>query len=347
MDISPPREKKKKKVSKKKQMQVLQQRIYNLENCLSNRKRYTTTLMPWEEVAKALKEDTLEQVRANRTLKREVEMQKELYAALTAWISRMTPSRKTPSVYEETWQHSHLLKGNDYSRRTAQNWIVQQSYHNTQRAMAHLPFPDSTETYIDVQMLMNEDGNAFQIHCFSQHVVSFTLEQVSSAFWVAENSFTEYRRSRALPTFEQLGSYSQGDLRYDCEDQPNTATQKMRNNCLHGRIRDEDRTTVVCRTIITDEAFPMLDSSVWTMDIKQWTVADRIGPHATRLRTFYTIDHPKTIKGTVPMEEIANLFGLPYDGQFLFKLSERMRISQTFQRELFHEHLEKVLDIMS
>ncbi|KAF0690133.1 Aste57867_18458 [Aphanomyces stellatus] len=347
-----------KKLSRKKQLQILQRRVYDMEGLLAKAKRNFTTLLPWEEIAQALKDDTIEQVMDNRSLKQQVETQKRMVEILHSWVQSMSPLQRTPNPFEETWRNSHLLKGDDASRRVAQTWIVQQAYHNTQRALAPVSFPDSMETFIDVVACPQDDQ--FELCCMAQTVVPFAFDHVSEIFWVVENTFTTKTDLR-VPTIEDIHRLTSEDVRYGHEkedihgrtfpratplphDSPPVGPQTIRKNALHGQIRERDRTTVICRTILHDEASPLEHSGDWAVDIKQWTVMERVGPMSTRVRTFYTIGHPLCADGTpVAMEDLARAFRVPCDGSFQWRQREYFTRIHRRQREMFFSHLDKVL----
>ncbi len=80
-----------KRTSQKVQVQTLQLRVWEMEYFLAKSKRCTIASLPWEEVALAFKDDMLEHVRENRSLKRQSMMQRKMYASLHAWVLSMDP----------------------------------------------------------------------------------------------------------------------------------------------------------------------------------------------------------------------------------------------------------------
>ncbi|KDO15779.1 hypothetical protein SPRG_18683, partial [Saprolegnia parasitica CBS 223.65] len=67
------------------------------------------------------------------------------------------------------------------------------------------------------------------------------------------------------------------------------------------------RTVLVMRSILKDELFP-IDAATWTVDTKQWMVADKLDDGHTLCRTYYSIKHPSTEAGHVPLRELATCF---------------------------------------
>ncbi|KAF0690135.1 Aste57867_18460 [Aphanomyces stellatus] len=344
-----------KKLTRKTRLQALQRRVYEMEGVLLKTKRTHTTLLPWEEIAQALKDDTLDQVKDNRCLKQQIEAQKQMNKLLSAWIHSMYPQQRYPSSSEETWRHSQLLKGDDACRRVAQSWIIQQAYHNTGRALGHLAFPDSLETSIDVDVTFDPAEDLFCVNSMAQVVLPYSKEHVVQAYWVAENMFTLYRYQSSPLSEAQLRAMIAQDMVYVCAE----SRDQVRCHALHGRVDETaDRTTIVGRTILHDEAFPWGDATAWILDVKQWqdhsstivssccirSVVEALGPQVTRIRTFYTIAHPRMASGTqVSMADLLAEFDVLPGGDLYQKLRAQMTRAHYRQRDKFLAHLNDVL----
>ncbi|ETV74082.1 hypothetical protein, variant [Aphanomyces astaci] len=270
----PPQRIKAKKLSRKKRLQNLERQVYDLEGVLTRAQRSRTTLLPWEEIALAFKEDTLNQVRDHRSLKRQLQRQEHVNLVLQTWVTAMLlpPPQRTLNPHADTWRHSHLIQGDDDIRRTAQLWIMQHSYHNTDRAMSRHSFPDSMESLVEVNVAVDDDGGGglFRVDCMVQYTVDLPLQEASDVYWLAENSFTSYRQD--APTFfEDRHAVQHAALRYDRQVMSvHMAKQNIRSHSLHGQFRTPSRTTVVCRTILHDEAFPEEDAAAWVLDAHLW-----------------------------------------------------------------------------
>ncbi|ETV97715.1 hypothetical protein, variant [Aphanomyces invadans] len=264
---------KSKKLSRKKRLQNLQRQVYDLEGVLMRTKRTGTTLLPWEEIALAFKEDTLDQVRDNRSLKRQLQRQEYIYHVLHSWVLNMLPPPRTLHSHAETWRHSYLVQGDDDIRRTAQMWIVQHALYNTDRVMSCSTFPDSAETLVEIDVTVDDDEGLFQVRGVVQYTLPLPLDAASNLYWIAENTFSQYRRATPPISIMQNEQLQHDWLRYNRQVVSSPlARQRIHNYSLHGQFRTPDRTTVVWRTIIRDEAFPEEDGRVWTLDSHLWYV---------------------------------------------------------------------------
>ncbi|KAF0690131.1 Aste57867_18456 [Aphanomyces stellatus] len=332
---------KRKKISRKKQLMTLQRRAYDMEGVLAKTRRQVTSLLPWDEVTQALKDDIVEQAMNNRCLQRQVDAQRRMSEVLYAWVQSMSPSERTPSAVEETWRHSYMPKADIDTRSMAQSWIVQQSYYNAGRAMAAASFPDSLETRIEVDVAIDAIEDLFHVTIVSQVVVPYSLEDTTEGYWVADNTFPSLVALDELPAADALRRMAEGDVRYDV----NSESPTIRLNSLHGYVREPDRTTFVFRAILVDEAFPTVAGlPAWTVDTKTWTVADRMGASCTRLRTFCTMGHPHMPDvGYMPMATLASILNVPLDDDFRRRQRARLVRAHNAQREQFHVHLLRVL----
>ncbi|CAK4102723.1 unnamed protein product [Aphanomyces euteiches] len=273
-------------------------------------------------------------------------MQERMYNILHAWIESMQPPQKMPSAFEENWRHSQLMKGDDETRLLAQKWIIQQAHHSTERAFAPIAFPETMEPFIQVDVGANEQDEFFFINTMTHCVLPYALEHVSDALWVTERRFLKYHRDGILPTTNELKAILSETLCYGREVDLSVLRVNITKNSLRGQIRDHDRTTIIFRTIVHDEAFPLEDNNS-TVNLKEWMVADRLGPSLTRLRTFYTMNHPATDHGYIPMELLATEFNIPRDGYMNQRVRDHLRASHSRQRETFYEHLTKMLHLIA
>ncbi|RHY08357.1 hypothetical protein DYB25_007458 [Aphanomyces astaci] len=325
------------------QVQRLQRSVYALEVMLGKAKRQHHShdgALPWEDVAKALQDDMLEHVREHRVMRQHVEQHRRLCNALQAWIHTMFPPERTLSSELGTWRNCYLFQGSDDARHQAQTWMVQQAYHNTRRAMSTFAFPDTMETCVDVAVTVDDNRMTIQgaVQCTFPH----SLHKLSRALWVVENTFTDYVRDRRMPTRSQVQVLDDVRVIYHREQDP-SPRQRIQKNSLHGQIEDRDATTTVFRTIVHDEAFPSQSATEWILDSSEWYVAERVGPTTTRLRALYTMQHPETCTGTVPMETLANAMQIPIDERMRERLCARLQHGHARQRRLYLAFVEKVL----
>ncbi|RHY08354.1 hypothetical protein DYB28_000276 [Aphanomyces astaci] len=327
-----------KKGSQKQKLLFLQRRVYDLEGVLDKAKRNFSTLLPWEEVAKALQDDTLDQVRDNRSLKRQVEVQSCMYQVLHAWVVSMRPPEKLLDAHVDTWRHSHLLSGDAETRRMAQSWIVQHAFFNRDRSMARMYFPDDTADPVMEAEVDVTDDLQFNIMAMSQCVVPYSLDEVSEAAWIADNHFPTHRHLPRLPPADDLRRLTQGDVRYGCDDE---VIVPIRKQCLHGKFHEPDRTTIVFRTILHDDDAPAPAPDQWIVDMQEWTVVEHVGPRTTRVRSLYQIGHPVSQNGPASVAAVGRAVGASaFDAATVRRRIEWMHLQQ---RQVFLDHLDRVL----
>ncbi|EQC38237.1 hypothetical protein SDRG_04664 [Saprolegnia diclina VS20] len=338
-------------------MQSLRNYIYDLTQeleAIPKRSGHIATLS-WHDVAKALQDDTLEQVRENRSLKRQVAHAKTLLATLQDWMARVVrPNERVPSLVEETWRHSQLLAGDDASRQVAYEWILRQVYHNTDRALAHVAFPTDASHCLDVHVSFGDDMACplLCIQVMTQELMPFDLDDVAAGYWVAEKTFARAYRDQSLAGPLDVDAFSQTqrqDIQYLPEEIPYPGQRVVRYNVLSGRFREPDRMTIALRTILYDEADrpreDIDDGRQWTIDTKQWIVADRVGPSMTRCRTFYTIRHPFTSQGDVALRDLAAVYNVDAatDKELCAQLTAKLTKGHFDQRTFFMRHYAAVL----
>ncbi|KDO24072.1 hypothetical protein SPRG_10859 [Saprolegnia parasitica CBS 223.65] len=327
------------------ELQYLHRHIEELEETLRRCQRpYTPMMLPWKEVSAGLAHDTLVHIRDNRCLKKEVESKKKMIAYLKAWMQSVNVATHSPSPFVETWRHSELLAGDEAFRKQAYSWIMQQVYHNTDRALSTLHFPDAAAgDFIDVHVVPDEH-HRLEIHVMSQRLLPYALPMASEGAWIADKTFYEFNRDG--DTFREELDLVNRDLEYVKEDIG--PVQKMIvDNALYSRFEEENRTVMVLRSILNDEAYP-LDATTWTVDIKQWMVLDAMDDETTRCRTYYIMKHPTTTSGGyVSVEEFAACFDLytPGDDQvsLMRKLGARFEEKQRIERQKFATHMDAVL----
>ncbi|CAK5152509.1 unnamed protein product [Aphanomyces euteiches] len=325
------------KTKRVKELEFFKLHIYDLQGQIMYLKRCQTSKLPWEDIALALKDDTLKKVRDNRSLKQEVDEYARMSDLLKAWISSMvTPSR---CLFEESWRHARLFGGDEATRKVGLAWIIRQMYQNTERALSHLVYPEDGD-FLDIQVI-ETDPNVLETRVMHQFTVDATFEAVSEAMYTAEKSFAKYYLKRDADAVRL--SNAGCDIEY-YQEQVGPAEQNITDYFILGRFHDEDQTTLCLKTIL-DDAYPLEDNT-WTALTKQWVIATRQGANKTRLRSYYSIEHPSCQNGFVPLEQVANLWGIKGEDSspLTSRLKERNVKSHTRQRQVYVEHFKNVLD---
>ncbi|KDO24058.1 hypothetical protein SPRG_10845 [Saprolegnia parasitica CBS 223.65] len=338
------------KSKRAKALEGLRRYTYELQEQVTKLKRGHVAMLPWDDVALALKEDMLEKVRDNRALKQEMEHRKRLCRFLHECLARASPLDVVPSLAEETWRHSQLLSG--ASRNLGCEWILNQLYYNTERAMAHVHFPDDPIQQldcIDVNIMITAD-NLIRAEVMSQEYLPYSLEHVSEAYSLAAESFSKaYLRKVAGYLDSTQATLTTDNFHYESMVQ-RLHSCTLSYNTLSRFFAAGDRYVLALRTILKDEANPV-SSSTWVMNTKQWVVIDRLGPQLTRCRTFYTIDHPfSDDTGYVPVSDLARHRGLPChddDAAILQRLRAWFHETHHLQRSFFQMHARCVADTLA
>ncbi|OQR86891.1 hypothetical protein ACHHYP_09785 [Achlya hypogyna] len=330
-----------------KELECLRHQVYVLQSHIERLKRCQSTQLSWEDVAQALKDDTLDQVRDNRSLKKKLGHNQRMGQFLKLWMTTMAPPTRPLSLSEESWRHSHLVAGDDASRQLGYEWIARQSFHNTTAAMAHVSFPDDgAGDFVRVHVQVSDDYR-FVVQVAAQQVVAADLDAVNAAFWAAERSFAAAFRDRCTQLTDL--SVPTEDIMY-LRENLGTASQRMVNKTIQARFRTPTSTTFVLRSILKDDMFPLDDDDdAWSFNTKEWMVAEPLADGSTRCRTFYTIDHPCTAKGgDVSLNDIGRCVDLsmPDDEALVRVLKERFLNSHHAQRRFFAEHFRRVLAAM-
>ncbi|OQR86912.1 hypothetical protein ACHHYP_09796 [Achlya hypogyna] len=327
------------KCKRLRELYLLSRHIYELEGKLRRLQGRRTTLLPWKDVSRALAEDTLRNVRDNRSLKVDLDSNRRLCAYLRTWLNGLAPIPRSPRSTGDGWQHSQLIAGDPAARRTAYEWIARQAYYNTDAAMAQLTFPiDGPDDVVAVDV--NWIDGLLHVNVMTQRILPYSLAAVSASLWVADKTFVQFAQKRS--DFRQELQVVSDDMEY-VQEEMGPGTKRIFDNVLYGRFYEPNRTVIVMRSILKDEAFP-IDEHMWTIDTKQWMVADRISETLTRCRTFYSIKHPSTDAGYVPLRELAECFchAPASDAEAKRMMRDRFLLVQRVEREKFAAHLDNV-----
>ncbi|KAF0690134.1 Aste57867_18459 [Aphanomyces stellatus] len=322
----------------KRELMALQRKTHALEMVVARMRRHRSTLLPWDEVLQALKDDLVDQVQANRCLLREAKGQRMRLDILQAWVQSLAIER-APNAFETTWRHSHMPDGDADTRVVAQTWLAQQAFHNTPHALACRP--DFMHPYTHVQVTSSpHDDDVLWINVTTQHVLPYSMRQVSDAYWIAEITFAQWRHLKGPASWPP--SLREMDLHYTHEETSPTG-QSIWSHSLHGRARAPSQTTIISRTIVRDEAFPLPSRSSWIVDATAWAVAVPAGQDSTLLRVAYTMNHPQTAWGFVSVEDIAAEFNLDVAEDVRQVVKDWLKGMHYRLRSVFMEYLDLVL----
>ncbi|KDO24074.1 hypothetical protein SPRG_10861 [Saprolegnia parasitica CBS 223.65] len=323
-------------------LQRLREQVRALEVELRRIKRAHIMILSWEDVAGAMANDTLAQVRTNRSLKKECAYHARLARFLHEWMLTMAPPQ--PLSPQSSWRDACLIQGDASARQAAYEWVLQQLWCSTDSAMARvserLAYVNST---FDVAIDVNLDDGPLSIQVVTQSLLPCSLADVARAFWHADLTFVAHALSR---DFTQLDQGQERNIVY-LHDSIGPEDDTIGDNTLYGRFDEPGRSVIVMRSITSDAAYPNT-GDVWSVDTKQWMVAEAVDAWTTRCRVFFQMGHPRTSSGDdVPLCDVGRLFGCDGndddDGLFQHSLRECFRRRHYDQRLQFAAYLDHVL----
>ncbi|KDO24065.1 hypothetical protein SPRG_10852 [Saprolegnia parasitica CBS 223.65] len=296
------------------------------------------SLLPWVEVATALAAAVADQRNETIALRQQLRANDRICKALAAWVdSRQlhTP----PCAFAESWRDATLFAGDESARRIGCQWIMHQVYASTAREMHRFAFPNAYTSAVEIDVVVTP-SYVLEIHGMTQLMLPYSLEEVSHGFWLADKTFVQV--DHGVDThFEALATTP--DLAYAQEDM-GPADQTIVDRTLYGRFYEDDKVVIVMRSVLHDAAFPVTDDA-WTVDTRQWVVAERVNAHWTRLRTYYRLLHPCTRVGFVPIQTFAQCVKVhsTSDDDAARQLQDKFKRQQRDQRRRFEAHLHHVL----
>ncbi|KAF0683683.1 Aste57867_24245 [Aphanomyces stellatus] len=117
------------------------------------RKRESATLLPWSDVAQALRENAAASMTEHHALQAEVAVYHGLVENVWLWMASCDHVSRALNPNQPSWRHVTLL-ADPRARRLGKEWITQQLYHNTNRILQqHLPrslSPEDDYASVDV-----------------------------------------------------------------------------------------------------------------------------------------------------------------------------------------------------
>ncbi|EQC38246.1 hypothetical protein SDRG_04672 [Saprolegnia diclina VS20] len=329
------------KVRRKFHLDRLREQVYALEAELRRIKRAHIMILSWEDVAGAMADDTLAQVRTNRSLKKECAYHARLARFLREWMLTMVPPKSLSS--QSSWRDACLIEGDASSRQVAYEWVLQQLHGSTDSAMARVcERLTNVDSAFDVAIDVNLDDGPLSIQVVTQSLLPCSLAQATLAFWHADLTFVAHALQR---DFKQLDEAHARSIVY-LHDSIGPEDDTIGDNMLYGRFDEPSRSVIVMRSIISDAAYPT-KGYVWSVDTKQWMVAEAVDASTTRCRVSFQMGHPRTPSGDqVPLSDVGRLFGCDGnedDARFRHKLRECFRRRHFDQRLQFAAYLDHVL----
>ncbi|KAF0693643.1 Aste57867_15406 [Aphanomyces stellatus] len=290
----------------KDEMASLRDEIQHLEGELRRRTRvHGPLLLPWKDVAAALKASSHEVVVANGTLKTRAQTTVAMMRALHRWVAA-TASSIPVFPTRPTWRNTSLL-AHDASRTLGKAWIVQQMYANTDAVFYARAFPAVTsdvELYdLDVEFDGADDNvDGFQVVARRQYVQKrLFCDYVKGYEWnIVQNLKVEgFRRVHNQTVAETTDATILHRLTTSSGEFVNVLTASF-----HPRA---GRCVFVAQSIVDDEA--VTHEPHFQRNRFLWTDMRRVDDETVQIRTLYVMSQAFSKRqGYVPLQDDARRF---------------------------------------
>ncbi|KAF0719747.1 Aste57867_819 [Aphanomyces stellatus] len=138
--------------------QSLKDQVRHLE--VECKRRSFTTLMPWHEVADALRLERSETETEYHALKKKLREVEAVAYTMQQWVLAQSPVPRSPDAVTASWTWRNVTLMADPATRTlGKEWILQQMYFNTDRMFHHHGFPpiESMESMYEMEIQFKDD----------------------------------------------------------------------------------------------------------------------------------------------------------------------------------------------
>ncbi|KDO19102.1 hypothetical protein SPRG_21484 [Saprolegnia parasitica CBS 223.65] len=143
------------KSKRTKQLQSLLHHVYDLETEVARLKRGHLAMLPWEDVVIALKDDTLEQVRENRSLKRQVDAYAHLSTVVTNALERT--ERSFVKAYRRQGAIEDLFVPSDASDVQLVQEDSSSQHHKTRYNVVRGQFCEPNRTVVALRTVLKDE----------------------------------------------------------------------------------------------------------------------------------------------------------------------------------------------
>ncbi|KAF0690168.1 Aste57867_18418 [Aphanomyces stellatus] len=257
-------------------------------------------ILPWKDVAIALREDRSLSEFQNHALKKQVDEYCLMVECMQRWVGSATHMQNVLHPATKSWRNVSLLS-NPAARRMGKDWITKQLYYNTNDIFRFYQFPNDeavpTSDFVVNDIVFSE--TCFDtVHC-RQMLVNIPIERLQQAL--------HGRNFWALFMDGVLGA-----AEVEAQDKINLihhhamTVRHEHANLLSREFLDDDRSVFVGQQIHEDENLPTHERQ---RNRRFWVELQRVGPHQTRMRNLYVISQSFTSRGYIPLEEEARYWG--------------------------------------
>ncbi|KAF0689673.1 Aste57867_18910 [Aphanomyces stellatus] len=279
-------------------------------------KAAATLLLPWKEVARALKDDGKLADKDNRALQQQCQAQRMTILAIKHWMTEATTIVKSPRGSTHTWRNVTLC-AHPTSRQLGFDWITKQMHANTDAVLQQFHFPPLVSTdVVDDFTIDTTNSDFFQLVWRDQREVPYPLEDVRDLFM--RPHFFVMVGGVGLPETTSIAeretiATDQHMLQLHCGSDTQYLHKRMlrAKTLVHSLVREfhEPNRCVFVRQSIHDDE--LLANDPLQRNRMTWFVLDRLGPKRTKIRAL-NLSSQQFAKGGVyvSLEEEAPKWGL-------------------------------------
>ncbi|KAF0685348.1 Aste57867_22739 [Aphanomyces stellatus] len=334
------------------EVEMLQRQIHALEMDIrrlsasqqaSSSSSRKSLLLPWQDVARALRDYNEAVVADHHSLKQQRQKHIDLILCLSAWVADATGTRvhTNPSgawtVSNFLFSRTPLVAHPD-ARRHGLDWLTQVMLHHTDAMLDKVGFPSTwpvhgTSSADWAQHRLGDQvvdfSNFDNLNIVYRYMVDFSgpMERVVE---LVKEEYIDYRRYTAYTAAEleakhvevdhtddetlvSIGDVAKPDDAIDLFSYVKVHTKgtSQHSHVLFRSFRPTpDRVVIAGQTIPQDERFVDTNRHSATRKVMTWYVFDRLSPTHTRLRISFLASHSTTAAGdTVPFDDEARKYG--------------------------------------
>ncbi|KAH9096147.1 hypothetical protein LEN26_017641 [Aphanomyces euteiches] len=275
-----------------------------------NKSAHETALgpLPWREIAAALAESVENASDEHKALRNQVNLQQHLVRVMHAWVEQycsVWPTALT-NRHHQTWQHVHLV-AHDESRALGLEWITNQLLHQTDAILARCAFPSTCESFLDVQLVPQEDTGGYLY--VQRHQTIFHTSPAAAARVLHDI----YIKHTSGPT----GDIQDLETRFDGESGRYSKQTVEGNHGVHFLRRqfilDDKTSLIVGRNILGDDKYPV---GPYVRHGLAWILVKEIAPNCVLYQNYLVLEQLHTPQGEyLSLEQVAAYRGitLPVD----------------------------------
>ncbi|EQC37465.1 hypothetical protein SDRG_05068 [Saprolegnia diclina VS20] len=307
------------------------------------------TLLPWRDIALALRETSEGSLLENHALHIEVTKADVLVQRLRRWFQTMETPERLPGYLSRGASLDVTLVAEASTRQLGYDWVAKQLYHGTSAQLSPRLFPCVYEDSIKVEWGVR--GRKLVV----QKVIQASQEVVAKALWAANcASATEAFPIPGIQCGGMQVLHDEVTSSERCSYVLETSGE-IHDHCLkvfHKRFKDDDRIIIAYRTISLDEAHPGPRDPE---EYQEWNEIRRISANSCLVRTVNHLE-PRQAFASV-LDYVETLYPKLYHrcvAEYATQLADASSLEQYMNRFLLQraawiatdhfEHLDRTVD---